>query len=215
MPAALILSLATLLACGDKDADDSGEPGDGGTTDGGTSDGGTSDGGTTDGGTTDGGTTDGGTTDGGTTDGGTSEYGSGTVTITDLVDPTGVFSASWEVRSAGWHMSTDPLELWIIDAEAGTIELIGDVALDPLSLNSHAADPCLGFEALLEAGAAESDPAARTQDYFEAQRLLVTEAAAVLPLFHPVRSYRVRPWLSGLTVDPFNFLTLSGLEVAP
>lgn len=71
------------------------------------------------------------------------------------------------------------------------------------------------FEALLEAGAAESDPAARTQDYFEAQRLLVTEAAAVLPLFHPVRSYRVRPWLSGLTVDPFNFLTLSGLEVAP
>jgi len=70
------------------------------------------------------------------------------------------------------------------------------------------------FEALLEAGAAEDDPARRTQDYVEAQQLLVTEAAAVLPLFHPVRSYRTRPWLSGLTVDPFNFLTLSGLEVA-
>lgn len=66
----LLFALTLILACGDKDADDTGPAT---STDGGaTTDGGTAtDGGTTDGGTTDGGTGDGGTSDGGTSDGGT------------------------------------------------------------------------------------------------------------------------------------------------
>lgn len=55
--------LASLIACGDKDDDDTGGTGDGGATDGGTMDGGT-DGGSGDGGTGDGGTAgDGGDTE--------------------------------------------------------------------------------------------------------------------------------------------------------
>ncbi len=62
--AATFASLASLIACGDKDGDDT-STGDGGTEDGGTEDGGTEDGGTEDGGTMDGGTADGGGGDGG------------------------------------------------------------------------------------------------------------------------------------------------------
>ena len=48
-----LFSSSLFLACGDKDGDDTGSPGDGGAADGGGADGGTADGGTTDGGTTD------------------------------------------------------------------------------------------------------------------------------------------------------------------
>ena len=82
----MMLLLLALMACTDKDPNDSGTlpstdgggTDGGGFTDGGTPDGGTPDGGTPDGGSSDGGGADGGTTDGGTTDGGTTDGGDDT-----------------------------------------------------------------------------------------------------------------------------------------
>jgi peptide/nickel transport system substrate-binding protein len=37
----------------------------------------------------------------------------------------------------------------------------------------------------------------------------------IAPLYHPDRYFRSRPWLRGLTVDPFNFLSLAELRLGP
>ena len=52
----------------------------------------------------------------------------------------------------------------------------------------------------------------------EPVRALITtraEGVVAVPLFHPSRFFRTRAYLGGLTVDPFNFLTLRGLHVEP
>jgi peptide/nickel transport system substrate-binding protein len=69
------------------------------------------------------------------------------------------------------------------------------------------------FEKLLAAGAAEADDAKRTQLYLDAQQVLLTEQVAVVPLYFPNRSFRKRAWLTGLSVDPFNFLTFRAMRV--
>ena len=47
-----------------------------------------------------------------------------------------------------------------------------------------------------------------------AGKLLGAQVAAV-PLYFPNRYFRKRPWLEGLSVDPFNFLTFRAMRVAP
>ena len=71
------------------------------------------------------------------------------------------------------------------------------------------------FEKLLAEGAGEADDAKRTQLYFEAQQVLLGEQVAALPLYFPNRYFRKRPWLEGLSVDPFNFLTFRSMRVNP
>jgi peptide/nickel transport system substrate-binding protein len=70
------------------------------------------------------------------------------------------------------------------------------------------------FSALVAQAAAMDAGEARTL-YAQADDLLVKEYAVVVPLLHPDRFHRVRPWVEGLGVDPFNFLTLRALRLAP
>jgi peptide/nickel transport system substrate-binding protein len=71
------------------------------------------------------------------------------------------------------------------------------------------------FEALLARADGETDLAAAQRGYAEAQALLLEEQAVIAPLYHPDRYFRSRPWLRGLTVDPFNFLSLAELRLGP
>jgi peptide/nickel transport system substrate-binding protein len=45
--------------------------------------------------------------------------------------------------------------------------------------------------------------------------VLLDEQAVIAPLYHPDRYYRARSKLRGLDVDPFNFLALKFLRLAP
>ncbi|MBF5042784.1 peptide ABC transporter substrate-binding protein [Aggregicoccus sp. 17bor-14] len=77
-------------------------------------------------------------------------------------------------------------------------------------------EPMARFEALLARADAEADAGRARALYAEAQALLLGEQAVVAPLYHPDRYYRARESLHGLTVDPFNFLSLRALrERAP
>lgn len=69
------------------------------------------------------------------------------------------------------------------------------------------------FESLLDEGDGAADPEVARERYVAAERLLLKDAAVVVPLYHPDRYYRMRPGLLGLGVNPFNFLSLAQLRV--
>jgi ABC-type transport system substrate-binding protein len=76
-------------------------------------------------------------------------------------------------------------------------------------------EPMARFERLLEEADGEADAARARTLYAEAQALLLEEQAVIVALYHPDRYYRSRPKLRGLDVDPFNFLALKSLRLAP
>jgi peptide/nickel transport system substrate-binding protein len=76
-------------------------------------------------------------------------------------------------------------------------------------------EPMARFEHLLEEADAEADAARARTLYAQAEALLLDEQAVIVPLYHPDRYYRSRPRLRGLDVDPFNFLALRTLRLAP
>jgi len=71
------------------------------------------------------------------------------------------------------------------------------------------------FEALLTRGAAETDLEKMKETYTEAQRMLLDEFAVIVPIYHPDRYFLRRPWLTGLTFSPFNFLSFRTMRVQP
>ncbi|MCP3103817.1 peptide ABC transporter substrate-binding protein [Myxococcus sp. K15C18031901] len=75
-------------------------------------------------------------------------------------------------------------------------------------------EPMRRFEQLLESADAESDEARARASYVQAQEVLIGEQAVIAPLYHPDRYFRARDSLSGLDVDPFNFLALRTLRQA-
>lgn len=76
-------------------------------------------------------------------------------------------------------------------------------------------EPMARFERLLEEADAEPTLAQARARYAQAQEVLVGEQAVIAPLYHPDRYFRVRPVLRGLDVNPFNFLALDQLRLAP
>ncbi|WP_241759609.1 peptide ABC transporter substrate-binding protein [Pyxidicoccus parkwayensis] len=76
-------------------------------------------------------------------------------------------------------------------------------------------EPMARFERLLEAGDGEPDEAKARALYAQAQEVLVGEQAVIAPIYHPDRYYRARARLHGMDVDPFNFLALRSLRLAP
>jgi peptide/nickel transport system substrate-binding protein len=76
-------------------------------------------------------------------------------------------------------------------------------------------EPMTRFERLLEAGDGEPDEAKARELYAKAQEVLVGEQAVIVPIYHPDRYFRASPKLRGLDVDPFNFLALRALRLAP
>ncbi len=76
-------------------------------------------------------------------------------------------------------------------------------------------EPMARFEQLLEAADAEADAERARSLYAQAQAVLLDEQAVIVPLYHPDRYYRARARLRGLDVDPFNFLALRALRLAP
>ncbi|WP_224243824.1 peptide ABC transporter substrate-binding protein [Hyalangium gracile] len=76
-------------------------------------------------------------------------------------------------------------------------------------------EPMARFERLLEEADAEADAERARSLYAQAQQVLVDEQAVIAPLYHPDRYYRARSQLRGLDVDPFNFLALKSLRLAP
>ncbi|MDY7228864.1 peptide ABC transporter substrate-binding protein [Hyalangium rubrum] len=78
-----------------------------------------------------------------------------------------------------------------------------------------AGEPMARFEQLLVRADAEADAEKARALYAQAQEVLVGEQAVIAPLYHPDRYYRARARLRGLDVDPFNFLALRDLRLAP
>ncbi len=76
-------------------------------------------------------------------------------------------------------------------------------------------EPLARFEALLEEADAEPDAARARTLYGQAQAVLLDEMAVIAPLYHPDRYFRTRDSLRGVDVDPFNFLSLRSLRLAP
>lgn len=76
-------------------------------------------------------------------------------------------------------------------------------------------EPMARFERLLEEADAEADASRARVLYAQAEAVLLDEQAVIVPLYHPDRYYRSRPRLHGLDVDPFNFLALRSLRLAP
>ncbi|HSP78667.1 MAG TPA: ABC transporter substrate-binding protein, partial [Myxococcaceae bacterium] len=76
-------------------------------------------------------------------------------------------------------------------------------------------EPLARFEALLEEADAEPDEARARPLYGQAQAVLLDELAVIAPLYHPDRYFRTRASLRGVDVDPFNFLSLRSLRLAP
>ena len=76
-------------------------------------------------------------------------------------------------------------------------------------------EPMSRFERVLEEADAEADASRARTLYAQAQAVLLDEQAVIVPLYHPDRYYRSRPKLRGLDVDPFNFLALKSLRLAP
>jgi ABC-type oligopeptide transport system substrate-binding subunit len=74
-------------------------------------------------------------------------------------------------------------------------------------------EPMARFESLLERADAESDLERARPLYAAAQELLLGEMAVIAPLYHPDRYFRARPFLHGVDVDPFNFLSLRELRL--
>jgi ABC-type oligopeptide transport system substrate-binding subunit len=74
-------------------------------------------------------------------------------------------------------------------------------------------EPLARFESLLERADAESDLERARPLYAAAQELLLGEMAVIAPLYHPDRYFRARPFLHGVDVDPFNFLSLRELRL--
>lgn len=66
------------------------------------------------------------------------------------------------------------------------------------------------FQALLDEGAAQTDPAKMKETFARAQAILLDEQVVLVPLYFPDRYFLKRPWLQGLGVDAFNFLTYAG-----
>ena len=73
--------------------------------------------------------------------------------------------------------------------------------------------PLRDFERLLAQGAATQDETEAKRAYTEAQTLLLSTHTIMVPLYYPDRYYRARPWIEGLSVDAFNFLTLRDVHV--
>jgi ABC-type transport system substrate-binding protein len=69
------------------------------------------------------------------------------------------------------------------------------------------------FQDLLDRGAAETDVEKMRDLYAEADRMLVVKDAVIAPILHPDRYFRKRPWIEGLGVDAFNFLTLRSMRL--
>jgi len=69
-------------------------------------------------------------------------------------------------------------------------------------------EPLARFQALRERADAEPDLERARRLYVEAQEILLGEQVVIAPLYHPDRYFRVAPGLAGLSVDPFNFLSL-------
>lgn len=76
-------------------------------------------------------------------------------------------------------------------------------------------EPMTRFERLLEEADAQADAGQARALYAQAQAVLLEEQAVIAPLYHPDRYYRSRARLRGLDVDPFNFLALKSLRLAP
>jgi peptide/nickel transport system substrate-binding protein len=66
------------------------------------------------------------------------------------------------------------------------------------------------FQALLDEGAGQTDPAQMKETFARAQAILLDEEVVLTPLYFPDRYFLKRPWLEGLGVDAFNFLTYRG-----
>ncbi|HEY8209772.1 MAG TPA: peptide ABC transporter substrate-binding protein [Myxococcaceae bacterium] len=74
-------------------------------------------------------------------------------------------------------------------------------------------EPLARFQGLRERADAEGDFETARRLYVQAQEVLLGEQVVIAPLYHPDRYFRARPELGGLSVDPFNFLSLGEVRL--
>jgi oligopeptide transport system substrate-binding protein len=74
-------------------------------------------------------------------------------------------------------------------------------------------EPLARFQALRERADGEADFETARRLYAQAQEILLGEEVVIAPLYHPDRYFRARPDLVGLSVDPFNFLSLGEVRL--
>ncbi len=78
------------------------------------------------------------------------------ITLTDLDDPSGVLSDSWTADTAFWYWSESETSLWTLSETSQTLELVGEVRIDPLSLTTSGAQ-CEDLQDWLDVGSALVD----------------------------------------------------------
>jgi oligopeptide transport system substrate-binding protein len=79
-------------------------------------------------------------------------------------------------------------------------------------LRLNPGDPQVGvyvqeFSELVQAAAEELDPIQRAELYYEAERILVYEIAAIVPIYHPGQIYVTKPYLKR------NYPAFGGIEI--
>ncbi|MBY0402547.1 MAG: peptide ABC transporter substrate-binding protein, partial [Cyanobacteria bacterium] len=71
------------------------------------------------------------------------------------------------------------------------------------------------YDEWIQEASVERNPKQRQQLYDKAQELLIEQEAVILPLYVGRKSYLVKPYVHGLTVNPLNLIDLDGLDIQP
>jgi len=69
-----------------------------------------------------------------------------------------------------------------------------------------------GFDTLLDEAAAELDPARRAETYQRAQQILIDDAV-MIPTYHDVGYFLVKPWVKGLEYTALGLLQLETIWI--
>ncbi|MEB3206654.1 MAG: peptide ABC transporter substrate-binding protein, partial [Vampirovibrionales bacterium] len=81
--------------------------------------------------------------------------------------------------------------------------------------NNHTGWHHEDYDRWVEEAAKTTDPHARRALYDKAQRLILRQEAALIPLYVPLKTYLLRPGLGAISVNPLNVLELDGLLDKP
>ncbi|GEM_PF-2983681 len=75
------------------------------------------------------------------------------ITLSELDDPSGHLSESWDAGTAFWYWSEGATEFWTLSATTGTLTFWGELRIDPLSLGTSSAS-CEDLQDWLDVGSA-------------------------------------------------------------
>ncbi len=79
--------------------------------------------------------------------------------------------------------------------------------------NNHTGWQSPEYDRLVQEAVVTADPAKRQTLYVEAQRLLLEEAVAIVPIYASEKYFLVKPYVKGLEINGLNLINLDRLEI--